>query len=144
MADTEPTAAAGGPSPASPVAKDFHPSNPMKRLLATYNRTAGQTLTGPANSSLEHGPPPSLAGATLAKVYAKSVNEEASFRAAAYKLPPDVELSRTSAADEEEVISVDESHDRRRRPSSSSSSGKDRLIVDAGEPFANGRVTLSR
>ena len=58
--------------------RDFAATHPVKKLLETYRNTAGRTLTGPANSSLEEAP------------YARN----------RYKLPPDVELSKTIEHDQ--------------------------------------------
>ncbi len=70
--------------------KEFPPNHPMKKILDKYFDTAGQTLTGPAGSTLEQPhqfkpPPPPPAAEQLP-----------------YKLPPDVVLSKTTEEDEEE------------------------------------------
>ena len=69
---------ASSPVPSS-SGRDFAATHPVKKLLETYRNTAGRTLTGPAASSLEAGG-----------------------NASRYRLPPDVELSKTSVADDDD------------------------------------------
>lgn len=75
MADTEhPPPSGGGGSNGGNPPRDFSSTHRVKKLLETYRSTAGRTLTGPA--SMEEAP------------YQRG-------RSMAYKLPPDVELSKT-------------------------------------------------
>ncbi len=136
---------------AGPPKRDFGSTHRVKKLLETYIGTAGHTLTGPANSSLED--PPYKRGATM--VHPRSPSPPPS--RAAYKLPPDVELSKT----------VDDDHDRESGGGGVDDGGphKRRLLVpphdryyssdkmtngsggDEAHPhkmLPNGRVTLSR
>ena len=83
MAETESKPSSGPTStpsstPSSQPANQ-PPTHRVKKLLETYIGSAGRTLSGPAESALE--------------------NEVMPYKRMQYKLPPDVELSKTMVDD---------------------------------------------
>jgi hypothetical protein len=96
-------------------AKDFGNTHHVKKLLETYIDTAGRTLTGPANSSIEDAPYKSARNVT-------------------YKLPPEIELSKTSCLPEEEERTAKSMRD----------DIPAKFKLESSEKMNNGMVTLSR
>ncbi len=170
MADTDSGAKAASSAqqqqPAKP-AKDFGSTHRVKKLLDTYLGTAGQTLTGPANSSLEDAATTRYKGGVGPPTGAPPVPVAAAAAAAAaaaihYKLPPDVELSKTSGhpdddAEEEAAFvrskqrAAEEYYrekvahvDRQQVGYSTSASSAHLHHHEVAEKVNNGLVTLSR
>ena len=83
MAETESKPSSGPTSTPSSTpssqAANQPPTHRVKKLLETYIGSAGRTLSGPAESALE--------------------NEVMPYKRMQYKLPPDVELSKTMVDD---------------------------------------------
>jgi hypothetical protein len=100
----------GSPATPPPNKQDFGSTHRVKKLLETYIGTAGHTLTGPANSSLEDPPYKQHRSSSIIQ-RSHSSPPPLSLpqpQRPTYKLPADIELSKTVDDDDEDGVDEDE------------------------------------
>ena len=111
-------------APTPTGAKDFASTHRVKKLLDSYMGSAARSLTGPSHSSLELDSPSAY----------RHLQQQ---QTAAYKLPADIELSKTCVGGDGDD-DAEENFKGGRRTSSCST------MDDGGGLKQNGQVTLSR